>query len=155
MHAVPHFMPGCAGAAAQLSSMLCLLKQSRAGGKEDMRISPRYTSDDWKRLSFETEADWDTAIDILTDRIEGRFLRPVAMIERYEFAGFATMAIDCLLIETLQQFVEGMPKTPGWEGEKYFVKYLTVYFGGDFTDDVPRCSIGRLDVEFYTRRRRN
>jgi len=32
------------------------------------------------------------------------------------------MAIDCLLIETLQQFIKGVPETPRGKNESYLLK---------------------------------
>jgi hypothetical protein len=90
-----------------------------------LKISPKYSVNDYSQLNFEIEADWQKAIDILEDRIYCRFLKPVDKVEDYEFSGFAIMAIDCLLIETLQQFRNGVPETPRYKNEEYFVKFLT------------------------------
>jgi len=54
------------------------------------------------------------------------------MIECYEHAGFAVMALDCLLIETLQQFREGKAETSGNKSKDYFVRFLTDTAFGDF-----------------------
>jgi hypothetical protein len=99
---------------------------------EAMRISPRYDVDDWKRLTFSAESDWQKAIDIFADRIHGRFLKVVDMIEHYKHAGFAVMALDCLLIETLQQFREGDADTPKNKSGEYFVRFLTDTAFADF-----------------------
>ena len=72
-----------------------------------MRISPNYTCEDWQKLPFPAEEAWHKAVDIFKDRYRGRFLEPISRIEGYTYAGFAIMALDCLLIETLQQFYEG------------------------------------------------
>lgn len=45
------------------------------------------------------------------------------------------MAIDCLLIETLQQFIEGVSRTPGRKSECYFKKFLIFRFKEDFDDE--------------------
>jgi len=90
-----------------------------------MRISPHYTDDDWRKLSFSTEDEWQTAIDIFEDRFRGRFLEPISRIEGYTCAGFAVLALDCLLIETLQQFREGVPRTPSGQSKTFFVCFLT------------------------------
>jgi len=42
------------------------------------------------------------------------------------------MAIDCLLIETLQQFIEGVLETPRRKSECYFKKFLISRFKEDF-----------------------
>src|ERR1700730_16968447 len=41
------------------------------------------------------------------------------------FSGFAVIATDCLLIETIQQFYEGKAETPRGKSEQYFRKFLT------------------------------
>lgn len=45
------------------------------------------------------------------------------------------MAIDCLLIETLQQFIEGVSKTTDGKSECYFKKFLISYFKENFDDE--------------------
>ncbi len=90
-----------------------------------MLISPQYKADDWKDLDFSNEEDWQKAIVIFEDRIRGRFLKFIDLIKDYEFSGFAVLALDCLLIETLQQFREGEEKTPYSKARKYFVRFLT------------------------------
>jgi len=99
-----------------------------------MRISPQYTDADYKRLTFSAESEWQTAIDIFEDRIFGRFLKFVSYIEGYTYAGFAVLALDCLLIETLQQFHEGVAETPRRCSETFFVRFLTKTSFG-FTED--------------------
>jgi hypothetical protein len=70
---------------------------------------------------------------ILDDRINGRFLKMVERIEDVKFSGFAVVALDCLLIETLQQFIEGVGETPWRKGKEFFQRFLTsTPFGGDF-----------------------
>lgn len=93
--------------------------------KYPMKISPTYSIADWKKLDFSAEGDWPTAVAIFEDRIRGRFLDMVDKIEDRPFAGFAVLALDCLLIETLQQFYEGTSETPYKKGEEYFVNFLT------------------------------
>ena len=82
-------------------------------------ISPKYRANDWKALDLHKSSspDWQTAVDILEDRLHGRFLAPVEAIVNHpdrviwEFSGFAILAIDCLLIETLNQFHKGTDET--------------------------------------------
>jgi hypothetical protein len=90
-----------------------------------LRISPKYNVEDWKQLDFVNDEDWQKGIDIFVDRIQNRFLKFIDQIKGKEFAGFAVLALDCLLIETLQQFREGMGDTPSRKGEEYFVRFLT------------------------------
>ena len=58
------------------------------------------------------------------------------------------MALDCLLIETIQQFIEGVPETPRRENKCYFKKFLISRFKEGFDDkkaemfyDQIRCGI--------------
>jgi hypothetical protein len=91
---------------------------------EEVWISPNYTVQDWRVLDFSGEEDWQKAVAIFEDRIRGRFLNMIDHIQCELFAGFAVMALDCLLIETLQQFYEGVHETCGPPGN-YFKRFLT------------------------------
>lgn len=102
---------------------------------ESMRISPRYTVEDWKALDFSTEEGWQKAIEIFEDRIRGRFLKLISHIERCTYAGFAVLALDCLLIETLQQFRKGVPRTPSQQYDAFFVCFLTKTSFGSYFDE--------------------
>lgn len=97
-----------------------------------MRISPNYKVDNWLSLNLSQEAEWQKGINIFEDRICGRFLNVVDHIERKTYAGFIVLAIDCFLIETLQQFYNGQPETPRNKSEDYFVSFLTETSFKDF-----------------------
>jgi len=111
--------------------------------EEPLRIAPsryggHWTIEDWKALDFSAEKGWQRAIDIFEDRIRYRFLVVVDAIQDYEFSGFAIMALDCLLIETLQQFYEGVHETSG-QPRDYFKRFLTQpalrkYFDGKMAE---------------------
>lgn len=88
-----------------------------------MRISPSYKVSHWQSLNFSTEGGWQEAIEIFKDRIRGRFLEPISRMELYGYAGFAVIALDCLLIETLQQFKEGLSRSSS--SRDSFVRFLT------------------------------
>lgn len=104
---------------------------------ETMHISPKYTVSHWKSISFSREEDWQKAIEIFLDRIEGRFLRYIRQIENDSHSGFVIMSLDCLLIETLQQFYKGVRDTPKKKCRDYFVSFLTRgTFGRFFTEDM-------------------
>jgi hypothetical protein len=85
----------------------------------DFRISPNFKSSKWNELDLRAKdsLDWKVAVDIFEDRIEGRFLKQIEILANKsdrkirEFSGFAIMALDCLLIETLQQFHRGSKRT--------------------------------------------
>ncbi len=100
-----------------------------------MRISTKYEAKDWHELTFQSEDEWHRAIDIFLDRIRERFLNPIDMIETYEYAGFAVMALDCLLIEMLQQFRKGRYRTPSGQSKEFFVNFLTETSFGKFFDE--------------------
>lgn len=64
--------------------------------------------DCWKKAR--DELDWIQMTIIFNDRLEGRFLKPIRLIESDQrisnFSGFSILALDCLIIETLQQFYD-------------------------------------------------
>lgn len=108
-----------------------------------MEIAPRFTDGDWKRLAFKSERDWICAVAALRRRLEERFLKPARSLLRFQRSGFAVLALDCLLVETLQQFREGVVETPYvirngrriLASEEYFKAFLTSsYFGPGFDD---------------------
>lgn len=82
----------------------------------DMEIAPGYTVADWKALQLDKpdSPDWGKAVDMLEARIRRRFLDPVDVLieheERLERGtfGFAILAIDCMVMETVQGFREGV-----------------------------------------------
>jgi hypothetical protein len=79
-----------------------------------MKISSKHYDSDWRNLKLDDpeSPDWDGAIEIFKDRIVERFIVPINALIEYERSrqpserrcGFVIMAIDCLLIETLQAF---------------------------------------------------
>lgn len=100
---------------------------------EDFEIAPGYSVGAWKRLGFD-EAAHDSeavveAIKILDTRIRSRFLNPIQCLidsekdkKRATF-GFAILALDFLLIETIQGFKEGRLNHLG-HSRKLFVAFL-------------------------------
>ena len=99
-----------------------------------MQISPNYSVSDWTRLDLIKESGWKQAAKILHDRIEGRFLRMNESIQDDKFSGFAALALDCLLIETLQQFMQGVKATPRSKCGKYFEEFPTKTSFGKYFD---------------------
>lgn len=116
-----------------------------------MKISPKYSSDDWKSINLSTNSymsDWEKAIDIFQDRINGRFFSQVRLIENQIFSGFAIMSLDCLLIETLNQFWLGIDDTNhysqytrpiggNWMSFRDFFRRSS-HFNTFFSDDVSK-----------------
>jgi len=99
-----------------------------------MYIAPGVTDEEYKRLNLDDNdsPDWDRAVEILRLRISSRYLEPVDLLiekdsnrrpidRRY---GVSILAIDCLLIETLQAFREGLTGTKG-KSKDMFVNFLT------------------------------
>lgn len=98
-----------------------------------MNIAPGIDSDEWIALKLTPDGgDWDKAIKIFEERINSRYIEPVDLLiendndrtpvnRRY---GFSIMAIDCLLVETLQSFREGKINTKG-VSKQVFVNFLT------------------------------
>jgi hypothetical protein len=87
------------------------------------------------------EAGWQTAIAIFEARMRGRFFAPVDAIialeeaKKEETFGFAILAIDCLVIETLQGFREGVADHDGKSG-RLFTNFLIGW--ESFESCVPR-----------------
>ncbi len=102
----------------------------------DISISPKYRVSDWK--SERDKNDWGKMIDIFQDRIESRYLKPVRLIANDrsigEFTGFAILTLDCLIIETLNQFYKGIDETVG-EHRKAFWGFFkqSQYFRDSFS----------------------
>jgi hypothetical protein len=90
---------------------------------ETLRISPQYKADEWRRLDKTKPEDWTTAADIVRDRLHGRFLKFADACLPDVSSGFVVLSIDCLLVETLQQFIEG--ETRDWsDSERSFKRFL-------------------------------
>ena len=78
-----------------------------------LRISPRFTSNEWQLLNQDEPCDWSVATEILKDRLDGRFLRYAGNCLRSPHSGFVVLSIDSLLLETIQQFREGITNGNG------------------------------------------
>ena len=100
-----------------------------------MEIAPGIQATSWLNLDLEQSPDspsWATARDIFRRRIAGRYLDPVAVLVAAESDmpalrrrfGFAVLAIDCLLVETLQAFRWGVRHTK-YRSREAFQTFLT------------------------------
>lgn len=89
---------------------------------EDISISPEYRKSHWQE-ALEKD-DWKKMVEIFKDRIEGRFLKPIRLITKDqdvgEFSGFSILALDCLIIETLNQFYHGINETEGEHAKAFW-----------------------------------
>lgn len=91
-------------------------------------------------MSTSLNPDWSKAVDIFADRFNGRYMAQLkAMRDHDEFhirewSGFAILAIDCLVIETLGQFYCGFEESPnkrdrglnpsGWNHKGFYIDYM-------------------------------
>ncbi|WP_037546476.1 hypothetical protein [Stappia stellulata] len=85
---------------------------------DNFEIAPGHRVKGWKSLTLNqknsTSSDWTKAIAILDTRIRRRFIEPAQLLIDAEngkgrgINGFAVLAIDFLLIETIQGFREGL-----------------------------------------------
>ncbi|MFJ7649157.1 hypothetical protein ACIQ1H_16570 [Lysinibacillus sp. NPDC097279] len=115
-------------------------------------ISLWYTKDNFLDLNLRLNSDdnWDTAIEIFQDRIQGRYFNVIdELIQREELMrdGFIIMALNCLLIETLLQFKNGWDETEGGNKRSYsdflvseFPQIFNLSLAGKFYTDI-RCGI--------------
>jgi len=100
----------------------------------DLEIALGYRASDWKALSLENmnepgAHDWSKAFKIFDKRIRVRFFDPIDALLELERGnakktfGFAVLAIDCLVIETLQGFIDGI-ENHNAQSKALFTKFL-------------------------------
>ena len=97
-----------------------------------MQIAPNFTSMHWRALILDSsENDWQTAIDVVNCRLTSRYIDPVECLLESEQDlkasqrrfGFTVLAIDLLLMETIQAFKEGLETTDG-KSKAVFIRFL-------------------------------
>lgn len=101
-----------------------------------LQISPKYTVEDWRVLDLNADNpnqdEWLKAIDILRDRITGRFLKPAQKLIDVDkdgkppTFGFAILALDCLVLETIQGFRDGLADHNG-HSRRLFMEFLSAW----------------------------
>lgn len=112
----------------------------------NFKISSSDTNETWTKLDLtdNESADWDKAIKIFKDRFVTRFFNPInALVEHSDakiknYCGFTVLAIDCLLIETFNQFYHGIDESK--DKEEFKASFQTFedffkrseYFNKDF-----------------------
>jgi hypothetical protein len=100
-----------------------------------------WTDHHWKSLALTSDDDWKRAFEIFEDRIKYRYLDAIDALQENDDAhywehqqrrfGFAMMALDCLLIETLAQFYDGLKDSDeareilGLNNTDFYVRFLT------------------------------
>jgi hypothetical protein len=84
---------------------------------QDFDIALGHSAADWERLKLDPKTpetdDWKIAVAMFRARMEDRFFAPVQLlidsqVPCKQVHGFVVLAIDCLLMETLQGFREGL-----------------------------------------------
>ncbi|CEI72916.1 hypothetical protein [Romboutsia hominis] len=104
----------------------------------DSYVSLKYKKEYFNRLNLDLSSnheEWNIAIDIFDDRIRGRYLNVIeSMIRNNNINrdGFAIMALNCLLIETLLQFKRGWNETRGSNKQAY-TNFLLEEFPSHFS----------------------
>jgi hypothetical protein len=109
---------------------------------DDISISPEYRKSHWQTACANGDwdkMDWNKMVEIFKDRIEGRFLKPIRLIANDRdiggFSGFSILALDCLIIETLNQFYSGFDETKGLHEEAFWNFFKNSEF---FKDHFPQ-----------------
>lgn len=94
-----------------------------------MRIAGEFTASEWERLRTRLvageQAAWFEAAKRLDDRIRGRYLDHARRLLDERYSGFAVLALNCAVVEALEQFRRGKPKTPAGQCGAYFKAFLT------------------------------
>lgn len=83
-----------------------------------MKISPKYTDADWKFV-VAGDVDWEKSIDIVEDRITGRWINSADEISKLAFSGFALLVLDCIILESMWGFKMGKSVPRGKEKQTY------------------------------------
>lgn len=100
----------------------------------EMEIAPRVSAAVWKTLNLDdaSHPDWFKACEILRARLHERFIDPADLLIAAEDLkpaaerrfGFVVLGLDCLLVETMAAFREGLLDTR-WKSEAAFCRFLT------------------------------
>lgn len=102
-------------------------------------ISRRYTRNKYLNLKLSTTSnadDWKKAIDIFHDRISGRYMNPISsLLKDVVTNGFVIMAIECLIIETLIQFRDGIDELKRRHNREDYSNFLKDEFSTVFDED--------------------
>ena len=111
-----------------------------------MEIAKGIQADDYLNLdlSDKNSTNWDIAFEYMRLRLTERFIEPTDKLTELEKDlpanskkyGFAVLAIDCLLSETIQAFYEGVTDSSG-HSKRLFIAFLRnrYNFKNYFIDD--------------------
>jgi hypothetical protein len=100
----------------------------------NIEIAPNFYCKDWEALKLKLAPngdwtlcplEWKRAIDVFHARLKSRFFAGIAQLEGAQYSGFAILALDCLLIETVQAFRNGKNAKNNGESRKTHVAFLT------------------------------
>lgn len=98
-----------------------------------MKIGGEFLAKDWpglrKRLDAGDDSAWGEAVAVLRARVDGRYLKQARQIMDRPYSGFAVLAIDSAVIETLEQFRKGVRETPSRKSGEFFRVFLTTTSG--------------------------
>lgn len=104
-------------------------------------ISDNHTRSDYRRLHLQINSNreaWNNAINIFRERVYGRFINQIELLNNNaERNGFASMALCCLLIDTMYKFEHGSVAT-NYNEVKYEEMLMTYMNDVFFSLDVAR-----------------
>lgn len=97
-----------------------------------MEMCKGFSNTEYLKLDFNKDAGVETAINVLQSRLSERFIEPAEVLIKTEEPlspkdkkfGFTVLAIDCLLIETIQSFYSGVTDSTG-QSKRIFIDFLT------------------------------
>ena len=94
-----------------------------------MKIAGEVGADEWPSLRTRLEVcearAWQEAVNILRIRFRTRYLDHSRQLLGRQYSGFAVLAVDCAVVEALEQFRRGEPETPRGKGQQFFRAFLT------------------------------
>ena len=107
---------------------------------DELRISDNFTKDDYIRLKLQLDSHpeiWKKAVKILYERINGRYFKAISSLSAHgNQNGFASMSLQCLLIDVFMQFRNGFLKSSEENGAKY-IFFMTRFL--NFERDLSEC----------------
>jgi hypothetical protein len=94
-----------------------------------MKIAGEFQAKDWPTLRTRLKASeaeaWEEAVKIFRKRLGGRYLEQARALLARPYSSFSVLAIDCVVVEAIEQFRQGEPETPYKKSGDYFKNFLT------------------------------